>query len=69
VANSARGSHGAKNAPSLALTTYDNFAATHPLLFTKAGETFEADYWLRVIESKFGILHFTEVQKTLFTAH
>jgi hypothetical protein len=32
------------------------------------GEPLEADHWLRVIESKFGLLHCTEVQKTLFTA-
>jgi hypothetical protein len=28
----------------------------------------EADHWLQVIESKFGQLHCTEVQKTLFAA-
>jgi hypothetical protein len=41
---------------------------THPPLFTEAGEPLEADHWLRVMESKFGLLHCTEVQKTLFTA-
>jgi hypothetical protein len=41
---------------------------THPSLFTEAGEPLEADHWLRVIESKFGLLHCTEVQKTLFIA-
>jgi hypothetical protein len=40
-------------------------AATHPLLFTEAREPLEADHWLWVIESKFGLLHCTEVQKTL----
>jgi hypothetical protein len=49
-------------------TTYGDFAVTHPSLFTEAGEPLEADHWLRVIESKFGLLHCTEVQKTLFTA-
>jgi hypothetical protein len=65
VTNSTSGGNGARNAP--APTTYDDFAATHPPLFTKAGEPLEADHWLRVIESKFGLLRCTEVQKTLFT--
>jgi hypothetical protein len=68
VANSARGGHGARNAPAPALTTYSDFMATHPPLFIEAGEPLEADHWLRAIKSKFGLLHCTEVQKTLFTA-
>jgi hypothetical protein len=68
VANSAHGGHGARNAPTPALTTYSDFATTHLPLFTEAGEPLEADHWLHVIESKFGLLHCTEVQKTLFTA-
>jgi hypothetical protein len=68
VANSTRGGNWARNALALALTTYNDFAATHPLLFTEAGEPLEADHWLRVIESKFGLLRCTEVQKTLFAA-
>jgi hypothetical protein len=68
VANSTRGGNGAKNALAPAPTTYSDFAATHPPLFTEAGEPLEVDHWLRVIESKFGLLHCTEVQKTLFTA-
>jgi hypothetical protein len=68
VANSARGGHGARNAPAPSLTTYGDYVSTHPLLFTKAGESLKADHWLRVIESKFGLLHCTAVQKTLFTA-
>jgi hypothetical protein len=35
VANSTRGGHGARNAPALAPTTYDDFAATHLSLFTE----------------------------------
>jgi hypothetical protein len=66
VANSARGGHGVRNASALTPTTYDDFVATHPPLFTEAGEPLEADHWLRVIESYFGLLHCTEVQKTLF---
>jgi hypothetical protein len=68
VANSARGGNGARNVPAPAPTTYDDFAATHPPLFTEAGEPLEADHWLRVIESKFGLIRCTEVQKTLFAA-
>jgi hypothetical protein len=68
VANSAHGGYGARNAPGLAPTTYSDFAATHPLLFIEAGEHLEADHWIRGIESKFGLLHCTEVQKTLHHA-
>jgi hypothetical protein len=68
IANSTRGVNGARNAPTLAPTTYSNFVATHPPLFTEAGEPIEADHWLRVMESKFGLLRCTKVQKTLFTA-
>jgi hypothetical protein len=66
IANSTRGGNGARNAPAPAPTTYNNFAATHPPLFTEAGEPLEADHWLRVMESKFSLLCWTEVQKTLF---
>jgi hypothetical protein len=68
VANSARGGNGARNAPAPTPTTYGDFATTHPPLFIEAGEPLEADHWLRVMESKFGLLHCTKVQKTLFTA-
>jgi hypothetical protein len=54
VANSACGGHGARNASAPTLTTYGDFAATHPPLFTEVRETLEADHWLRVIDSKFG---------------
>jgi hypothetical protein len=50
-----------RNASTPTLTTYDDFADTHPPLFTEAGEPLEADHWLRVIESMFGPLHCTEV--------
>jgi hypothetical protein len=30
------------------------------------GEPLEADHWLRVMESKFGLLCCTKVRKTLF---
>jgi hypothetical protein len=55
MGNSARGGNGARNALVPASTTYNNFAATHPLLFTEAEEPLEADHWLWVIESKFGL--------------
>jgi hypothetical protein len=64
MANSARGGNGARNAPTP--ITYDDFAGTHLPLFTEAGEPLEADHWLRVMETKFGLLRCTEVQKTLF---
>jgi hypothetical protein len=67
VANSVRGGNGARNSPTPAPTTYGDFAATHPPLFTEAGEPLEADHWLRVMESKYGLLRYNEVQKTLFT--
>jgi hypothetical protein len=69
VANSARGGNGARNALALAPTTYSDFAAMHPPLFTEAGEPLVADHWLQVMESKFGLLRCTEVQKTRFTMH
>jgi hypothetical protein len=68
VANSTHGGNGARNALALPPTTYRDFAATHLPLFTEAGEPLEADHWLRVMESKFELLRYTEVQKTLFTA-
>jgi hypothetical protein len=67
VANSTRGGNGARNAPAPAPTTYSDFVATHPPLFTEAGEPLDADHWLRVMESKFGLLRCTELQKILFT--
>jgi hypothetical protein len=68
MANSTRGGNGARNALAPAPTTYSDFSSTHPPLFTEAGEPLEADHWLRVMESKFRLLHCTEVQKTLFAA-
>jgi hypothetical protein len=66
LANSARCGNGARNATAPAPTNYGDFTATHPLLFTEAGEPLVADHWLQVIESKFRLLHCIEVQKTLF---
>jgi hypothetical protein len=61
VANSACGGNAARNAPALAPTTYSDFTTTHPPLFTEAGESLEADHWVRVIESKFELLRCIEV--------
>jgi hypothetical protein len=49
-------------------TSYTNFLVTHPPIFAKAIDPVEADNWLRIIKSKFGLLHCTEIQKTLFMA-
>jgi hypothetical protein len=44
ITNSTRGGNGPRNAPALAPTTYNNFAAMHPPLFIEAGEPLEADH-------------------------
>jgi hypothetical protein len=67
VTNSTHGGNGARNAPAPVPTTYSDFTATHRPLFTEAGEPLEADRWLRVMESMFGLLCCIEVQKSLFT--
>jgi hypothetical protein len=47
-------------------TSYTDFLVTHPLTFVEATDSLEADNWLCIIESKFGLLHCIECQKTLF---
>jgi hypothetical protein len=37
-------------------------------MFTKAIDPLEADNWFHIFESKFGLPHCTEIQKTLFMA-
>jgi hypothetical protein len=49
-------------------TSYTDFLATHPLAFAEAIDPLEVDSWLRIIESKFGLLHYSEIQKTLLMA-
>jgi hypothetical protein len=68
MANStlAHGGNGARNNHAQAPTTYGYFVDTHPPLFTEVGEPLKADNWLRMIESRFRVLHCTEAQKTLF---
>jgi hypothetical protein len=49
-------------------SSYSDFLATHPPVFADAIDPLEADCWLRTTESKFGLLHCTEYQKTLYAA-
>ncbi len=49
-------------------TSYSEFLATHPPLFSGGRDPLEADDWLRTIESKFRLLNCTEYQKTLYVA-
>jgi hypothetical protein len=42
-------------------TSYTDFLATHPLTFVEAVDLLEADNWLRIIESKSGLLHCSEI--------
>jgi hypothetical protein len=49
-------------------TSYLDFSETRPPLFIKAEDHLEADEWIRVIEQKFGLIHCTETQKSLFAA-
>jgi hypothetical protein len=47
-------------------SSYSDFLATYPPVFADATDPLEADNWLRTTESKFGLLHYTEYQKTLY---
>jgi hypothetical protein len=49
-------------------SSYFNFLATQPPEFAETTNPLEANHWLRVTESKFGLLHCSEFQKTLFAA-
>jgi hypothetical protein len=49
-------------------SSYSDFLATHPPVFADATNPLEANSWLRTTESKFGLLHCTEYQKTLYAA-
>jgi hypothetical protein len=44
------------------------FLATHPPVFTDVTNALEVDHWLCTTESRFGLLHYTEFQKTLYVA-
>jgi hypothetical protein len=47
-------------------SSYFDFLATQPPEFAEVTDPMEANSWLRVTESKFGLLHCTELQKSLF---
>jgi hypothetical protein len=47
---------------------YSDFLATHPPVFADVTDPLEADSCLRTMESMFGLLHYTEYQKTLYAA-
>jgi hypothetical protein len=47
-------------------SSYLDFLATHPPVFVGVTNPLEADSWLHTIEFKFGLLHCTEYQKTLY---
>jgi hypothetical protein len=49
-------------------TSYIDFLVTHPPIFSGAKDLLETDDWLCITESKFGVLHCTEYQKTLYAA-
>jgi hypothetical protein len=49
-------------------TSYSEFLATHPPLFSGGKDPLEAVDWLCTTESKFSLLHCTEYQKTLYAA-
>ena len=47
---------------------YLDFSETRPPLFVKAEDPLEVDEWVLVIEHKFGLIRYTETQKSLFAA-
>jgi hypothetical protein len=49
-------------------SSYSDFLATHLPVFADATDPLEADNWLCTTESKFGLLHCTEYQTTLYAA-
>jgi hypothetical protein len=49
-------------------SSYSDFLATQPPVFADATNPLEANSWLRTTESKFGLLHCTKYQKTLYAA-
>jgi hypothetical protein len=49
-------------------TSYSEFLATHPPLFSGGKDPLEVDDWLHTTESKFSLLHCTEYQKSLYAA-
>ena len=68
VQNTARTRRQEPLAPGGQQSTFGDFMATHPPVFSEAEEPLDADNWLRVIESKFGLLQCSEQHKPLFAA-
>jgi hypothetical protein len=46
--------------------TYRDFLKTNPPIFHKAEEPLEAEDWIRVMDLKFSLICYGEVQKTQF---
>jgi hypothetical protein len=46
-------------------SSYSDFFATNPPIFAEATDHLEADNWLHITDSKFGLLHCMEYQKTI----
>jgi hypothetical protein len=49
-------------------SSYFDFLVTQPPLFTETTDPLEANHWIHVIGSKFGLLQCSEFQKTLYAA-
>ncbi|GJN04720.1 hypothetical protein PR202_ga22290 [Eleusine coracana subsp. coracana] len=49
-------------------SSYADFLTTRPPTFSSTSEPMEAENFLRILESKFGLLNCTPMQKTLFAA-
>jgi hypothetical protein len=49
-------------------SSYFDFLATQPPLFTETTNSLEPNHLLHMILSKFGLLHCSEFQKTLYVA-
>jgi hypothetical protein len=66
VTNSNCGDTTSGNARDQARSIYVEFLTTQSPTFAEAGELLEADHWLRTVESKFELHHYTQNQKMLF---
>jgi hypothetical protein len=49
-------------------SSYSDFLVTHPPVFADVTDPLEAESWLHTTGSKFGLLHCTGYQKTLYAA-
>jgi hypothetical protein len=47
-------------------SSYSDFLATHPSIFSDATDSLEVGSWLCTTESKFSLLHCREYQKTMY---